>query len=420
MTERKVRSIQCTSCAAPLSLHGGGHKIETLTCSYCGSVLDVHEEFKVLAKFSDQKTPFYAPLKLGMKGEVKGVGFTVIGMVEWVGGLDRWIDYQVFSPTHGYAWLVYEVGHWIFLRRTRNLPDRSLWTLSSKQAFKVNDQTFRFYEKYKANISYVAGELTWIAYVGDKTTLAEAIDPPYIYSAERSENESEYYYGEYIEGEDILASFGASEKYPPARMHPLKPYQSKILEPLSKASKPFALIALFAVFIIVVFMDGSKVKNGAIDINASASIGKVEVAHDFAISKANRLVKLELDTRQSNILLDINVRKKGEEPFVFIGSKSSVAKVDKSTQLKQNVTSATAYFIAPSKGVYTLKYLENGSSNAGGGHIPTVKMSAKEGYVSSYYFVWLLIISGVLAVVGIASRWMFESSRWKASTAGYD
>ena len=420
MTEHKVRSIQCTSCAAPLSLHGGGHKIETLTCSYCGSVLDVHEEFKVLAQFTDQKTPFYAPLKLGMRGNVKGIEFTVIGMVEWVGGLDRWIDYQIFSPTHGYAWLVYEVGHWTFLRRTRNLPDRSLWTLFPKQALKVNEQTFRFYEKYKANISYVAGELTWVAYVGDTTTLAEAIDPPYIYSAERSENESEYYYGEYIEGEDILAAFGASEKYPPAQMHPLKPYQSKILEPLSKASKPFALIALLAVFIIVVFMGGSQVKNGDVDINSSTLSGKVEVSYAFTISKANRLVKLELDTRKSGTLFDINIRKKGEEPFVFIGTKTSVAKVDKSTQLKQNITSATTYFVAPSKGIYILTFLENGSSNAGGGHIPTVKMLVKEGYVSSYYFVWLLIISAVLTIAGIASRWMFESARWKSSTAGYD
>ena len=418
MSKRKVRSIQCTSCAAPLSLHGGGHKIETLTCSYCGSVLDVKKEYKVLAQFSEQKTPLNAPLKLGVQGEIKGVEFTVIGMVEWVGGLDSWIDYQIFSPTHGYAWLVYEMGHWTFLRRTRYLPSASLWTLSPQQVVKANGRTFHFYEKYKATIRYVSGELTWIAYVGDTTMLAEAIDPPYIYSAERGENESEYYYGEYIEADDVLASFGASEKYPPAKMHPLKPYKSKYLEPLSKASKPFAVIALMVIFIILTFLDGSEVKNGAIKVKPLAA-GQVEVNYEFDINKAKRLVKLDLDTRKSRTLMDVNVHKKGGNPFVTIGSKMSTNMHDKRTQLKQSITASTSYFVAPEKGTYILSFIENGVSNVGGGYIPTVKMTVKEGYVSAYYFVWLLLISGAFVIAGMVSRWTFESERWKASTAGY-
>ena len=73
-------------------MHGGGHKIQSLTCDYCGAVMDVHDEYKVLAKFSEQQAPFDSPLRLAAQGKLKGVQFTVIGMIEWAENFNRWID----------------------------------------------------------------------------------------------------------------------------------------------------------------------------------------------------------------------------------------------------------------------------------------------------------------------------------------
>ena len=109
----QVRSINCTQCGAPLTLHGG-HRVESLTCGFCGSVLDAHEDFKVVRTYADLKRP-YSPLALGMSGKIKDVEFTIIGMVQYRDAWhDSWLEYAIYSPTHGYAWVAYEHGHFLF------------------------------------------------------------------------------------------------------------------------------------------------------------------------------------------------------------------------------------------------------------------------------------------------------------------
>ena len=104
----KISSIRCTACGAPLTLHGGGHKIQTLNCAYCGAVMDARHDFAVLAQFANQHRP-ECPLELGMQGKLKGVDFTIIGMIAWFAE-GEWVDLLLYSPTHGYAWLSYEQG----------------------------------------------------------------------------------------------------------------------------------------------------------------------------------------------------------------------------------------------------------------------------------------------------------------------
>ena len=417
MSDHKVQSIQCTSCGAPLSFHGGGHKIQSLNCQYCGAVMDAKNDFAVLAKFTEQKAPLYSPLTIGMEGEVKGVQFTVIGIISWLAHSSWWIDYQIFSPTHGYAWLSYENGHWIFMRRTRNLPSQSLWLLSTRQSVHVKEQEFHFFEKYQASITYVSGELTWVAKVGDKTMIAEAIAPPYIYEAERSDVESEYYIGEYIAADIILDSFMATDKYPPAKLHPLKPYQSNILEPLAKASKPFAFLSLIIVIILMLFMTGNQVSHNLVEAQKLQN-GKVKVTYNFAINKPNRLVKLELNTRRAKSLENVSIQNQQGQNILRLGTKSTTG--TNNYQIDKNIQSVSADFLVPKSGTYQLTFIESDFYSASTNYIPTVGVKIAEGYVNPYYFIYLLFISGIIVIAGFISRWLFESERWSLASGGYD
>ena len=80
-----VKSIRCTTCAAPLKLYGGGHKILTLTCEYCGSVMDVRREFELLHQFKNHAKKPACPIELGMQGQFYGVTFTAIGPMIAIG-----------------------------------------------------------------------------------------------------------------------------------------------------------------------------------------------------------------------------------------------------------------------------------------------------------------------------------------------
>jgi hypothetical protein len=97
-----------------------------------------------------------------------------------------WVDLLLFSPTHGYTWLTYENGHYTFARRTRTCLGSEMWTQALKLSVECGEQRFRLYERYEAEITYVAGELTWLAQVGDRSTVAEAIAPPWLLSAEKT------------------------------------------------------------------------------------------------------------------------------------------------------------------------------------------------------------------------------------------
>lgn len=86
----RVQSIKCTNCAAPLKLLGGG-RVESVTCSYCKSVLDLNDNYKVLSSFRNTKALNALPFELGMKGVLRGIDYTIIGRV----------DYRVIEYSNG-------------------------------------------------------------------------------------------------------------------------------------------------------------------------------------------------------------------------------------------------------------------------------------------------------------------------------
>ncbi len=403
-SESKLRSIKCSSCGAPLSLHAG-HKIKSLTCDYCGAVMNPQDEYKVLTKFSEQQLLSNSPLKTGAQGKLKGVLFTVVGIIEWCGDGECWVDYQVFSPTHGYAWLSYESGHWVFLRRTRYLPNKSLWRLFPRKSIKVNKQSFRFYEKFDAKINYVAGELTWVARVGDGTTLAEAIDPPYSFSEERNARETEYYLGEYIDTKEIQQQFSLPNLYKSKSMHRLKPYKSKFLQPLAKAAKPFAILSLIISLMIWLFMQGSEVTIKPV-VMTNIGNGQVESRYEFTVNKPKHLILLMMDTHKANALSNVKIKQKTTgKSIVNLGKKNAKTGA---YRIDKRISRVESSFIVPKAGVYSLSFVANTQLP-----VKKVVVTIKENRVGSRYFFWLLLLSLAVIIFSFVSRSSFESKRWK-------
>lgn len=256
-----VRQISCTQCGAPLELHGGSH-IKSLSCGYCGAVLDSKDEYKVLLQHKNRQRP-YSPLQLGMKGVFKEVEFTLIGMVQYTSGDGyNWLDYQLFSPTHGYVWLTFNEGHFAFTRRMRDVPtpSRPSDKLRQRSLIRLRDQSFKVFERYQAKITYVEGELTWIAREGDENQVLEAIDPPYIFAYVQSANELEYEITEYMQPEAIYAAFNIDgEPDEPDGIHPAQPYpKAEECQSLSKSLRGY-LFFNFALILLAWFSWGATV-----------------------------------------------------------------------------------------------------------------------------------------------------------------
>jgi hypothetical protein len=402
-----VYAINCPSCGGTLEVLGGGRQISSLTCKYCGSVLDTENEYKVLAKFAKVTLP-KSPFRLGMQGVIQGVAFTIIGMVAFSCvkgrsvGEDTWLDFMLFSPTHGYAWLSYEEGNTIFSRRTRDLPSRDMAKLSPKDKFTFQNQNYQFYEAYRAYVTYVQGELTWIARRDDMIRIYEAIRPPFGVALEKNFNESEYSISEYLDAAEVYKSFGITAS-PEEKFHPLKPFLAPKTKAFSKASALFAGVALLMVIILSIFHDGKLIAEDAFNA-LSRTIA-------FHIDNPEHLVELDIESNVDNnwIYFDISVLDADDEEVYALGEEISYYHgYEGGESWSEGSRSATAFFKVERAGDYRLEFSAPENSYSFYTHV-----TIRENVVRSLYFVILLVIFGLGTLIYLVKYASYYSKLWK-------
>lgn len=432
MPEAEVKRINCKSCSAPLELHGG-HKVETLTCSYCGSVLDAHEDYKILARHNEEAGKrSYLPLQLGMAGRLKEVEFTVIGLLSYRADGDVWTEFCLFSPTHGYVWLSWSDGHFVFIRRERDLPYPSQrWNLNPKAKVRMGGRFFRFFERYEAEVIDVAGELPWRAEVDDKVAMAEAIDPPYILSQEveggfewRTWNEDsdetedsesptkelEYYLGEYLDHNEVAEGFGIELKKP-VGVHPAMPFRTN---PLSQAmgfnGRIFAALAFITMVVLIAMGGGSKVHQQNFPWQQISS-PEGAISQPFQVSNTDRLVEAELYSGVNNawMWLEVSLLKDNERLFTTGKEISYYHGSEGGESWSEGSHSGILRFKVPEPGNYRLQF----NAEGGGSRFQrNLSITVTEGVLLKRWFVFLLLLMIVAALWPVIRRWLFEQSRW--------
>jgi hypothetical protein len=206
----KHYAIKCTNCAAPLDILGGG-RISTVTCSYCHSILDMNDHYKVLAKFNDTKRP-QGPFEIGMRGNIKGVEWTIIGWIAYKTAefpAEEWSEFFLYSPTHGYAWLVYENSKVYFSKKVRDFDLLAWQEKKPKTLFYHKGHYLQNDSSYLTYIDYVEGELNWVAKFGDKFTTWDYDGVGFkVLNIEKTGEEIEVYHTERLDKSDIYSAFG--------------------------------------------------------------------------------------------------------------------------------------------------------------------------------------------------------------------
>jgi len=212
--ESRLFSIKCTHCAAPLEILGGG-RVTTITCKYCNSILDITDQYKVIAQFQDKYRP-PVPFTLGMRGKIKGVEWIIIGWVAYKTidfPIERWSEFFLYSPLYGYGWLIYENGKLSFSKRVRDFALRE-WQEKKdpKSIFYRGGHYLSVEDPYIVEIDFVQGELSWIAKVDDRIRCwdYDGIKRRNI-SIERSDKEIEVYLNEQLDNKEVYDSFGVEK-----------------------------------------------------------------------------------------------------------------------------------------------------------------------------------------------------------------
>ena len=411
----EIRAINCTQCGGALTLNGG-HRVESITCGYCGSVLDAKQQYRTVKKFMTERKQPPSPLRIGMKGRLKEAEFTIIGLIEYRSCSDgaSWFEYFLFSQTHGYAGLEYDSGHYLFSRKVRDLPDRSVRPVE-KSSFVVSHQTFKVYESYRAKISYVEGELTWIAQTGDEIALIDAIAPPYIFTIEKTPNELEYSYGEYLTGEEVYRAFNVkATPASPREIHPAQPFGgSHFMQSLAVAGKVFLPVNLVLLIIVLIAGSGQEVLRTQLSANSYLAGANTQ---SFTVTQPNRLVALDLDQplQDAWFWYDIEVLQHDTTLFSMAQRISYYSGYEGGEHWSEGSTRTHTYFKVPEAGDYQLRLVGEGGTGEYG-QMPqkkTLSLTVTEGVLVSRYFLSMVVLA-VLAWLSLpVRRWHFENKRW--------
>ncbi len=412
-----LKSIRCKTCGAPLKLYGGGHKILTLTCEYCGSVMDVHHDFEVLHQFKNSTSKPYSPIELGMQGELYGVLFTAIGLIGYHADT-AWVDILLYSPTHGYAWLTYEDNHFTFMRRYREPVPNSMWQAQPQASIHMAHQNFKYVGQYQARINYVAGELTWLAKEGDINQQADAVNAPHILSADKNDQEIELYKGEYLSPKTVYTAFGINDKpLKVLNIHPAQPYDATWTKPFSKVSAVFMLIALLSILLLTFLFSGTSVSRQFV---TAAELQKGWQSLPFTIQHPEHRVKLEFSTnsiKDAWVSLDVELWHNAQLVRTLNKELSFYSGYDDGYWTEDN-SKATAIIKVPEAGQYTLKF-DPPEGGRGESDTPSHDVNANlvikvyENYYSDVYFIGLLIVCLLGTLWYPIAKLRFESKRWE-------
>ena len=394
----------------------GGHRVKSLTCGYCGSVMDRHAGYQVLQRYRDSPERPYAPLTLGMEATLKGVPFAIIGMIRyvshqsgpgWAESYD-WISFQLYSPTHGYGWLTWNKGHYLFSYRTRDMPyPVTPRHLMPKSPVRLEGRKFKMFERYAATIDYVEGELTWIAKRGDEVHVVEAIDPPAMFSYERGENEIEYSIGEYMEPAEVHAAFGIDPPGRPEGVHPAQPFRpSGLLEALSKIGPIFAGVAILGLFLVLTLGGGREIAR-----HDTGTMTGPET-FPFTVGNADLLLELEITAAVSNswVYYDVTVSDAAtDEPVLGLGKELSFYfGRDSDGRWTEGSQRESALFKVPAPGEYEIEIDPAEAS----GTAPPLNARLSEQVMVKRYAVILLILSVLASLTLPFARHIFEKRRW--------
>jgi len=226
----RPQSITCLACGGTVELRDM-KGTAMLACQFCDAVMDVTVPgaAQLLYRSERQKLPF--PIPIGAQGRINGVDWTVIGRVRYreddPSGIWTWDELQLHSPERGYIFLALEEGHWMLFERLEHRVEFDPRYSRPKQKFSLHGQTFRVFERSRATIDYVEGELSWVARLGDELGFMDAIRPPQMVSAEWTENEIEWTIGRYVPREEVAAAFKVDAgKLPrPQGVAPAQPFK---------------------------------------------------------------------------------------------------------------------------------------------------------------------------------------------------
>ena len=442
-----VDAVNCDNCGAGLDLLGGG-RVASAFCSSCGSELDPNDNYRVVRQLQDQQRPG-SPFSIGMSGTIRGVKWTIIGTIGMGEYHQRkswhWAEHQLYSPTHGYAWLTFENRMATFSRRVR--PQQSFPIYSEHELEEMENaptpwrfnRAFKYYESGTAIIESLQGEFSWKPSLGDarythfyaptydlsqQLFFGQPKGPHYAYEVSVPLDEEGMIIGEketdeitYLDSEEIENEFGLGEGVLRRNVkHPLRPWTKRPY--LSFAS----LVSIIFLVIAILLMAGINatsptIKSGAIDILALPK----EIPFDVSVPDRGVEILVKTDARNAWGWVEAGVYDPEDIPLFEVGREVEYYEGTEGGERWDEGSGLTRIrFRAGSSGTYTLELdlPERGIWTGGNGtvrDITSVQYSIREDMGAVKWMRWTALLFLALTIIAPLTRMASHQDNWSGS-----
>ncbi|ABD53771.1 DUF4178 domain-containing protein [Jannaschia sp. CCS1] len=415
-------SVNCTSCGAGLSVLGGG-RVLSHVCGYCGAVLDTQDGYKQVDSIGKRNHPD-SPVQIGQTLTLDGVEFTVIGTLgisERYGGQTwKWVEHQVYSPTHGYLWLNYEEGQLTYTRKVRDFNMRHWLSASTVERAEVpptrtyRDEKYRYYDMSVTHIDFMEGEFNWVPKLGEKKEVVNLLGPEAMLSLVKSRTEREVELTRLLPRAETAADLGISEQAlgRVGDVHPLTPYTALPEEGLLRK-------VLGATAIAAALLGGVFWLSGGREILSSPyqQVTSLPQTFEFQVDNTTQLAQVQFLTTFNNQWATLGTEIRGPDGTVVLAGERTVSYYSGSSggeNWSEGSRRNTFRFRPSTPGTYTASLAQTQASNPDNG---TVSLRVSQGKPTGFWLIGLAILAGMgwLYVVGrraMHSKRRFSGSDW--------
>lgn len=201
-------------------------KARAIICPECKRVNEFEEGQVRTYNSSIAKNTKNTFLPIGTKGEIKSIPYIVVGCAYKKEHLtnDFWLEYILYNPDSGVAYLTVYNGHWNYLYEINEPPKVKLGALHHE------DIVYNLYSKYSIRIVEAEGEFPYKLSHTDRVRISEFISPPYLLSSEKRGEEITWFKGEYIEPKVIASSFNIASVPKRSGIGVIQPHNNTIRE----------------------------------------------------------------------------------------------------------------------------------------------------------------------------------------------
>lgn len=412
-----VISINCTACGAGLDVLGGG-RVQTHVCSYCGSYLDAQDAYKVLQKFDSVDRPD-SPFSIGMTGQVFGVDYTVIGTLRFEerhrGMTWRWVDHQLYSPTHGYAFMTVEKGHFIFSRayRKATTPDwldaAELETRETPPSVMAADGRFRYYDTSNAKITFAEGEFNWQPKLDDRSTTVSVMSSDAVIGFSKTATEMEVIRSIYPNQLEIAESFGL-EWAPAVRgVHRLQPYLANVHAGFVSKT---ALIAMLVS--LVLFLGALTLGRGTLAAEETLLAEALPTEVSFDITQPDQVATLRVEGNFNNSWASLGMTVTDPTGQLVSDTGRTISYYsgrDADGRWSEGSKNTVMRFVPSVAGTYTLEVALE--AQEGGRAFSQLGVKVYQGAFVAKWFLFAAILFGVLWAIPAFSYARHQRARWR-------